>query len=115
MNEDDLDYRRHTCFSDESRFMLTSAVNRNHYWSHLIRDHLLLETYAQTQQKVNVWAEILGSHIVEPSFNKGDINRDTYLNILQECVESMFTDILETDDNLGENEITGWFTPTFQY
>lgn len=55
------------CFSDECTFMLNGAVNRHNcrYMSD-INPSLFRKNHLQGPQKLNVWAEFLGNHIVGP-------------------------------------------------
>lgn len=45
-------------------------------------------------------AGILGNHYVGQFFIEGYVNGDTYINILQEFVDPMITEVLENDGNL---------------
>ena len=62
-------YVKHICFSDESTFFLNGKVNRQNvrYWSD-VNPHIFREGHTQFPEKVNVWAGILGNHIVGPIF-----------------------------------------------
>uniref|UniRef100_V5G0A7 Transposable element Tc3 transposase n=1 Tax=Anoplophora glabripennis TaxID=217634 RepID=V5G0A7_ANOGL len=96
-----------TCFSDECTFMLNGEVNRHNcrYWSDT-NPHLIREFHTQTPQKLNVWAGILGDHLVGPFFIQGNLDGNTYLELLESTIDPRITEILESDDNLLENEIT---------
>lgn len=96
-----------TCFSDECTFMLNGQVNRHNcrYWSDT-NPHLLHETHTQVPQKLNVWAGILGDHLVGPFFIDGNLNGDIYLEMLEDLIDPMITEILENDNNLFEDQIT---------
>lgn len=58
---------RTICFSDESTFFLNGKVNRQNvrYWADQ-NPHVFREGHTQYPQKVNVWAGIMGNHIVGP-------------------------------------------------
>lgn len=60
-----------TCFSDECTFTVAGEVNKHNcrYWSHE-NHHLYSEQHTQRPQKLNVWAGILGNHIIGPIFIK---------------------------------------------
>lgn len=105
LNEDDFDRRAEFCelmmercnadenfasniiFSDEATFMLNGTVNRHNcrYWSR-ISPHLVEEGHTQYPQKVNVWAGIIGGHIIGPFFLEETLNADRYLRLLQNRV-----------------------------
>lgn len=95
------------CFSDECTFMLNGAVNTHNcrYWSDT-NPHWVREAHTQRPQKLNVWAGIFGDHIVGPLFIDGNLNGATYLELLENNIDPMITEILENDNNLLENEIT---------
>lgn len=95
-----------TCFSDESTFYLNGEVNRHNcrYWSEA-NPHLFMETHTQRPQKLNVWAGILGDHIVGPFFIPDNLNGERYLDLLENNIDPMITQILEEDDNLLEGEL----------
>lgn len=71
-------------FTDECSFPLHGHHNPSvtRYWS---RENLHLSVAERTQfpQKLNVWAGILGDHIVGPFFINGNLNAETYLNLIQ--------------------------------
>lgn len=96
-----------TCFSDECTFMLNGEVNRHNcrYWSDT-NPHLFREYHTQHPQKLNVWAGILGNHFVGPFFIEGNLNGNTYLQLLENAIDPMITDTLENDNNLIENQLT---------
>lgn len=94
------------CFSDECTFFLNGEVNRHNcrYWSDT-NPHLFRETRTQYPQKLNVWAGILGDHIVGPFFIDGNLNGNIYLELLETTVDPHITELLENDENLLENEL----------
>lgn len=73
------------CFSDECTFHLSGYVNRHNmrYWC-AENPHVHREEHTQTPRKVNVWAAILGRRIIGPYFFDGNVNRWTYLEMLEE-------------------------------
>ncbi|KAJ8936561.1 hypothetical protein NQ318_017041 [Aromia moschata] len=58
-------YLIHVCFSDESTFYLKGKVNRQNmrYWSD-VNPYVFREGHSQYPEKLNVWAGIMGDHIV---------------------------------------------------
>lgn len=74
-------------FSDESTFTLNGELNRQNcrYWS-AENPHWIRETHTQYPQKVNVWAGIIGDHIIGPIFIEGNLTAAKYLNILRDEV-----------------------------
>lgn len=81
--------------------MLTGEVNRHifHYWSDW-NSYLVMETHSPTPQ-----FGFISKHIVGPLLIECIVNRNICLNLLQECVDPVNTEILENEDNLLENEI----------
>lgn len=94
------------CFSDECMFFLNGEVNRHNcrYWSDT-NPHWFRETHTQYPEKLNVWAGILGDHIVGPFFIDGNLNGATYLELLDTTVDPTITELLENDENLFENQL----------
>lgn len=122
LNEDDFDRRlefcesmtqfinnnpqllNNICFSDECSFSLNGLVNRHNcrYWAES-DPHIMREFHTQHPQKLNVWCGILGDHIVGPFFINGNLNGESYLELLREGVDPRITTIIENDDNLSED------------
>src|SRR5437588_198499 len=74
-------------FSDESTFTLNGHVNRqNCRYRSNENPHWMREEHTQYPEKVNVWAGIVGNHIVGPFFIDGNLNGDKYLELLQNNV-----------------------------
>lgn len=116
LNEDDFDRRvqfcehltallhencnllKNICFSDECTFHLHGQVNKHNcrYWSD-VNPHLFVEGESQWPEKINVWAGIFGDKIVGPLFIEGNINGENYLNMLQESVDPLITEIVENE------------------
>lgn len=80
------DFIKNICFTDECTFTLNKKPNlhNSRYWSQH-NPHYILETNSQYIERVNVWAGILGSHIIGPFFIE-KINSDKYLELLIEKV-----------------------------
>lgn len=102
-------YVRNICFSDECTFFLNGHVHRQNvrYWSD-VNPHVFRETHTQYPEKVNVWAGILGNHIVGPLFIHENLTGDLYLNMLETTVEPLIVQILEDNPNEFDME------PVFQ-
>lgn len=65
--------------------------------------HLVMKIHSHTLQKMIFWDGILGNYIVGPFLIQCNISRDAYLNLLQECVDPMSTDIFRNNDNIIDN------------
>lgn len=80
-------FLRNILFTDESSFSLHGRHNPSvaRYWSRENK-HLSVPIRTQYPQKVNVWAGILGDHIVGPIFINGNLNARRYLDLLQQQV-----------------------------
>lgn len=87
MANDDRNFLSRILFSDECRFQLTGEPNQQNYryWS-TQNEHLMLQTHTQYRGSVNVWAGILGPHIIGPFFIADRLTGAAYLNFLQEEV-----------------------------
>jgi hypothetical protein len=81
-------------FSDESTFKSNSVVNRHniHYWS---TENSRWVRYVDRQRvwSINVWGGIIGHHVIGPHFLNGNLNREMYLNVLQNEFRDMLDDI----------------------
>ena len=102
------DYTKAICFSDESTFFLNRRAHNNNvrYWSDE-RPNMFRENHTQYPEKVNVWAGILGNHIVGPVFLNENLTGDVYLEILISEVEPLILEILENNpEEFGDYEIT---------
>src|SRR6202042_2575462 len=77
-------YLKSICFSDECTFFLNGKVNRQNvrYWSD-VNPHIYRDCNTQFPQKLNVWAGILGNHIIGPLFIEGNLTGPLYLDMLE--------------------------------
>lgn len=84
----------HVLFSDECTFTLHGHANRQNcrYWS-TENPHWMREEHTQYPEKVNVWAGIIGDHIIGPFFIDGNLNGDNYLALLQNNVVPTLTNL----------------------
>lgn len=94
-------------FTDESTFSLRGRHNSmsTRYWSRE-NQHLFQSHRTQYPQKLNVWAGILGGHVIGPIFIDGTLTAVKYLQLLQtEVVPAIralnvnFNDIWFQQDN----------------
>lgn len=74
-------------FSDECKFQISNGPNRqqNRYRSRE-KPTMTFDVNQQYQASINVWAGMIGTHIIGPFFIEGNINTDRYLQLLQEEV-----------------------------
>lgn len=101
------DFVKNICFSDESAFFLNGFVNRHNcrYWD-VNNPHILRESVTQYPQKVNVWAGILGDHIIGPIFFRGNLNGPLYLQMLRDQIIPSITNVVENhNEDFDENEV----------
>jgi len=70
-------------FSDEASFELHGNVNRQNfrYWS-IENSHWMRDNKSQHLDKVNVWTEIIGDHLIGPFFINGNLNSEMYETML---------------------------------
>lgn len=99
----DRDFLRNICFTDESTFTLNKEPNVQNfrYWS-LQNEHRLACTRTQYPQKLNIWAGLLGHHIIGPFVIEGNLTSQKYLELLQNHVEPALAEVV------GENQEI-WF------
>lgn len=105
LNEDDPDRRMQFCqemmnhidinanfvnnvvFTDEATFTLSGFVNRHNcrYWADE-NPYWMEENHTQYPQKLNVWAGIIGGHIIGPFFLRENLTAVRYLHLLRERI-----------------------------
>ncbi|RZC38231.1 DDE 3 domain containing protein [Asbolus verrucosus] len=70
-------------FSDEKTFYLNGTVNNQNtkIWARA-NPYICQETHTQWSQKVNLWAGILGLHVIGPFVIDGSLNGAKYLQLL---------------------------------
>jgi len=92
-------FLRYICFSDESTFYVKNNPNRQNdrVWD-VINPHAIEENQTQYQIKCNVWLGIISRFLIGPFFI-GQINQESYLNLLQEQVGPALL------EKLGEQEL----------
>ena len=96
-------YLLNICFSDECSFFVNGTVNRHNcrYWSDT-NPRIYHEVHTQNPQKLNVWAGIFGDHIIGPFFLPGNLNGDTYLDLLENTIIPALIEIMENDQRYQE-------------
>lgn len=83
MINDTPEFLNNILFTDEATFCFNGEVNRHNsrYWSRE-NPHWMREIHTQRQQKVNVWAGIIGDRLIGPFFIEGNLDGAAYLNLL---------------------------------
>jgi hypothetical protein len=78
---------KHILFSGEATFCLNRFVNKHNcrYWFSEI-PHWMMEHHTQHPQKLNVWAGIIGHHMIGPYFIDGNLTADRFLNLLRDHI-----------------------------
>ena len=100
---------KNICFSDESTFFLNGFVNKHNcrYWDNT-NPFVFREDHTQFPEKVNVWAGILGDEIIGPVFIEGNLTGQLYLQCLEDVIDPLITQSVETqvdgDGNMMLNE-----------
>lgn len=91
---------KNICFSDESTFFLNGCVNKHNvrYWSDS-NPYFMREGHTQRPQKVNVWAGILGDHVIGPLFIDANLTADLYLELLMDTIDPLITVLVENSRN----------------
>lgn len=90
----DAELSENILWTDESTFNRTGAVNfhNTHSWAtenpHNVRPH-----HFQTQFSVNVWAGMIGSHIVGPYFLPQRVNGEAFLDFLENSLFGLMEDL----------------------
>lgn len=82
--EGNANFHKNILFTDEATFCLNGTVNKQNtrYWSST-NPNWYLEGHTQYQQKVNVWAGMMGNQIFGPYFFEGNLTAEVYLNFLR--------------------------------
>lgn len=81
-------------FSDESTFHRNGFVNCHnfHYYS-TENPHVLRTTASQHRWSLNVWAGILGTHVIGPFFFNGHLTGQIYLEFLRNELDNLLWDV----------------------
>lgn len=100
-------YLQHICFSDESTFCLNGSVNTQNcrYWCDE-NPHEFRAGHTQFPQKINVWAGILGDHIIGPIFLEENLNGPRYLQMLQDTITPSINEIIAQNPHEFNLDVT---------
>lgn len=81
-------------FTDEANFSRNSIQNfhNNHLWAEE-NPHAVTETHFQHQFSVNVWAGIIGDHLIGPFFLPGRLDGRSYRNFLETELPILLEDV----------------------
>ena len=81
-------------FTDEASFSREAIRNfhNNHLWD-FKNPHAIGEGGFQQQFSVNVWAGIIGDHLIGPHFLPPRLNGDTYRQFLEEILPGLLEDV----------------------
>jgi len=106
LNESEKNYyfSKYILFSDECTFHNDGNVNRHnlHYWA-TENPHWVLQAHSQVKWSVNVWAGILGDHIIGPYFIDGKVDGNFYRNFLRNKLVNLL------DEVPLESRVNMWF------
>jgi len=88
-------------FSDEASFEINGKINHHNfrYWSNE-NPHWMLEAHTQRPQKLNVWVGLYDNQVVGPFFINGNLNSETYLQLLTDQIVPSIQEIV--GDNFGD-------------
>lgn len=81
-------------FSDEANFNNEGGVNRHncHYYSN-VNPHWQRNVHPQRKWSINVWAGIIGNHVIGPYLFQGSLTGIRYLNFLQNDLPVLLEDL----------------------
>jgi len=96
--DDQPEFHNKIVFLDEATFMLNGSVNRHNsrYWSDS-NPHWMRESKSQYPQKLNVWAGIVGEHIIGPFFIDGNLTAQKYEAMLRDDIVPTVRNIFDPD------------------
>lgn len=81
-------------FSDEATFHKNGSVNRHNFHYYDTANPLFVRPIDhQRRWSLNVWAGIVGDHLIGPFFFNGNLNGIMYLQFLQHELQNMFDDL----------------------
>jgi Transposase. len=82
-------------FTDEATFSRDAIINfhNNHFWNYE-NPHVIGERGFQQQFSVNVWAGVIGDHVIGPHFLPPRLNGETYRQFLAETLPGLLEDVL---------------------
>jgi hypothetical protein len=81
-------------FTDEARFTRDGVVNvhNTHVYAHE-NPHEIIAGHHQQQWGINLWAGIVGGHLIGPYMLEGNLNASKYLAFLQEVLPGLLEDV----------------------
>lgn len=81
------DFPNLVLFSDEATFTREGVFNshNSHCWAHT-NPHMIRQHAHQTQFSVNVWAGIIGNHLIGPCLFPNRLDGRSYFNFVQEIL-----------------------------
>lgn len=90
----DMQFLDYILWSDETNFSNNGMYNRrnNHYWSQE-NPLRLWETHNQIRFSFNCWCGLKGNEVVMVEFYEGNLNSDTYNNIILENVSNIIDNL----------------------
>lgn len=81
-------------FSDEATFHKTGYVNRHNFHYYDTRNpHFIRQLDHQHRWTLNVWAGIVGSHLIGPYFFERNVNGEAYLDLLENHLPILLEDV----------------------
>lgn len=89
-------------FSDEAAFRRDGVINSHnlHIWDDE-NPHAIIQANHQVRFQINVWAGIIGNHLVGPFVLENRLNGESYLRFLQEELPNLLENVpLETRRNM---------------
>lgn len=94
-------FLRNVCFTDECTFTLHNEPNVQNcrIWA-THNPHKYLETRTQYPQKLNVWAGILGRHIIGPFFLDGNLTSERFLQILTDEITPTLNEVAPENEEI---------------
>ena len=112
---DDPNLVKNICFTDESTYFLNGFVNKHNcrYWDNT-NPFVFREDHTQFPEKVNVWAGILGDEIIGPVFIDGNLTGQLYMQCLEDVINPLITQSVETQVDEDGNIMVNQERPHFQ-
>jgi len=88
------DFFRYVLFSDEAKFCSDGQLNRHncHYWSDE-NPHWYRAVDPQNRWSVTVWCGIINGYLVGPYFFEGNVNRNSYLELLRDRLPGLLENV----------------------
>ena len=88
--QEDPNFLTNILFTDEASFSTAGMFNRRnkHYWSS-VNPHKKQVVKVQGRSTVSVWCGMIGNKVLGPIIIDGNLNGQTYLNMLQNEIEDL--------------------------